>query len=82
MLMRPWIKWCVQLSIPGTPPAPRCLQEFESTDAAAALMGSDWREQTFFGEHRMHFEYARSRQEGPVVQDWACELCQYVNFAR
>lgn len=32
------------------------LQEFESVDAAAALMGSDWRKQTFYGQHRLRFE--------------------------
>lgn len=35
-------------------------------DAAAAFMASDWREQTFFGSHRLRFEYARRRQPGPA----------------
>ena len=45
------------LRLPASaPPAAPAAQEFESAEAAAALMGSDWREQTFFGQHRLRFE--------------------------
>lgn len=55
-------------------------------EAADALMASDWKEQTFFGQHRLRFEFARPRADaggaGTAAGDWVCELCQGVNFAR
>jgi hypothetical protein len=62
------------------------MQEFESVEAATTLMDSDWREQTFFGQGRLRFEYAwapRSRPPAAGPQcDWVCEYCQAVNFGR
>lgn len=62
------------------------MQEFESPEGAAALMGSAWREQTFFGQHRLRFEYARRRADlagpGAAAGDWLCDFCQGINFAR
>lgn len=60
----------------------RALQEFDSVQAAAALMGSDWREQTFFGPHRLRYEFARARPAEAGAADWACEPCGAANFAR
>lgn len=49
-------------------------------------MGSAWREQTFFGQHRLCFEYARPRADsvggGAAAGDWVCDFCQGINFAR
>ena len=73
-------------------PLPCCPQEFEDSEAAAALMQSDWRQQTFFGQHRLGFEYARrvgwrdgeggGGGGGRHAADWACEYCQGINFGR
>ena len=41
-------------------------------------MESDWMEQTFFGPHRLRFEYARRRG----ADDWGCQHCGTANFAR
>lgn len=73
---------------PPSPPAPApnqhpSRQDFESAEAAAALMGSDWRDQTFFGPHRLRFEYARPRSAAAAHgDDWECEACQAANFGR
>jgi hypothetical protein len=53
---------------PALPPTNRRhhpAQKFESAEAAAALMASEWRLQTFFGQHRLHFQYAYRRRRPP-----------------
>lgn len=59
-------------------------------------MDSDWRDQTYFGEHRLRFSYDASAarpgggeggSEGEAGgagrgSDWVCEVCQAVNFGR
>ena len=72
-----------------------CLtQEFGSPEAAGALMDSDWREQTYFGEHRLRFAYdvagrppegagaGSALAPGERPSDWVCEFCQASNFGR
>lgn len=59
-------------------------------------MDSDWRDQTYFGEHRLRFSFdsmgrpaggsgasgAGGLGPGAVPSDWLCEFCKALNFGR
>ncbi|KAI8477118.1 MAG: integral membrane protein DUF106-domain-containing protein [Monoraphidium minutum] len=68
--------------------------EFESVEAAQVLMESDARSGVFIGGARLRLDYdaappSSGEQQGPAwaaaaaaAQDWICEMCNAMNFAR
>ena len=46
-------------------------------------MQSEWRQEAFFGEHRLRLEYSRGGgSSGGPAPDWECPVCAALNFGR
>lgn len=62
------------------------LQEFNSTEAAQALMDSEERDELAMNGRPLTVEYSISQQASRGQQadlaDWICSMCQAVNFSR